>query len=1021
MDDEESALTKTCNFNTAPRRPPKKGDVQTIATSEKAFEEPLEEKFRRNNCRGGKKSPRRLMHVNKCVDEQESVENYEKAMKNWKSTVDCPLCGTPMQNGPFRIAHLKSCATKNKITTSKLIEMVDTSEKVRGARIRNGLTHTSASEPKKKAVAPKKLVGVPKNRVDEDIQLAKALSMSTSEGGNSRGSENDARILRIEDESRNLSRKRPRSYAIVELAPRECRCESVGLLQERFLQSFRVRKSRAKRKNDGFTQQTHHMAHLISKLSRFEQLSIDLRKMADEPSTSFSNSTLFTLECENGCLQVNRQILKCRSSILQKVPLTSTTFKIEAPVQAVRHWLTFVYSAQIEWPANLNEEVSKIAEKFGPDGLLQICSRDPRRTDKFEQEDVGKVEDEEKTEVKKKIKEEGKAEIEKSPRKTETGKRRSSRKEEEKPIPELMMGDEINDEDPLRGCFDILEDFEDVKIDSEVIKKDILTLDEDSPPLKKMNISSDGIFVEEKRKSVTKETVKEKFNQSDCSFFCSPILSSTKNQPIIDLEAPLKEESPEISVLEPQNSSFNADEAIIQEDDPEISVFEPKKLSFNADEAMKKEEDEPEISVFKPQSATFSADKAENREVDPEISVIEPRNLLFAEEKVINQEGDPEISHISYNVWDQPDYNDYAGPDFFNNSYLPSKYGNESFVGSKFDEEMEKSPLENISTPTGRKSSRKSVIEDQKREEKSENSPLDNISTPTGRNMSRRSRLLNRSAPEEEDSFDCSIIFKPNAESLALEAKTPVTKFLNKPQFGSNVKILKTTNITPMPDYDAMDDNMLKMHLKKIGHKPRPRKKMIETLKKAYDILHPLIDPNTPTIRPLLSSSDPEPEEKKKKEKETKVRGSKKVAPEEPEKDESDDADAEKTLNLSNEDPPEEEVIDDCGILPKDLDGMAQAFLCWLRREENEELHNHMLSLQPVALEELLIRLGKADSSVCGIGKAKLAAILDSLSISFQLPSNGKGGPRKAFGPGQLFSSRGDPGRGRPDPTATRP
>ncbi|KAJ1371676.1 hypothetical protein KIN20_033663, partial [Parelaphostrongylus tenuis] len=81
---------------------------------------------------------------------------------------------------------------------------------------------------------------------------------------------------------------------------------------------------------------------------------------------------------------------------------------------------------------------------------------------------------------------------------------------------------------------------------------------------------------------------------------------------------------------------------------------------------------------------------------------------------------------------------------------------------------------------------------------------------------------------------------------------TPLQPARKKARFGSNVKILKTTNITPMPDYDSMNDECLKNELRKFGLKPMGRKRSIAILKKIYAEIHPEIDPSTPTLRPLI-------------------------------------------------------------------------------------------------------------------------------------------------------------------------
>ncbi|VDL67626.1 unnamed protein product [Nippostrongylus brasiliensis] len=76
----------------------------------------------------------------------------------------------------------------------------------------------------------------------------------------------------------------------------------------------------------------------------------------------------------------------------------------------------------------------------------------------------------------------------------------------------------------------------------------------------------------------------------------------------------------------------------------------------------------------------------------------------------------------------------------------------------------------------------------------------------------------------------------------------------------------------------------------------------------------------------------------------------------------------------------------DNGILPKDLDGMTAVFLSWLRRSENDELYNHLLSLQPVLIDELHLRMSREDTAVCAIPKKALANILDRLGVTFSMP-----------------------------------
>ncbi|KAK5984566.1 hypothetical protein GCK32_015953 [Trichostrongylus colubriformis] len=166
---------------------------------------------------------------------------------------------------------------------------------------------------------------------------------------------------------------------------------------------------------------------------------------------------------------------------------------------------------------------------------------------------------------------------------------------------------------------------------------------------------------------------------------------------------------------------------------------------------------------------------------------------------------------------------------------------------------------------------------------------------------------------------------------------------------GSNVKILKTSGITPMPNYDGITVVELKRELARFGLKPMRRKRAVAMLKKIYTEVHPVYQiPDD-----FIDLGD-------------------------------------KTLNEPRDEPIEESVIDDTRILPKainliDLVGTTDVFLKWLRQSDNDDLHNHLLSLQPALIDELHQRMSRADTAVCVIPKKALANILDRLGVTFSM------------------------------------
>ncbi|KAF1761788.1 hypothetical protein GCK72_010044 [Caenorhabditis remanei] len=305
--------------------------------------------------------------------------------------------------------------------------------------------------------------------------------------------------------------------------------------------------------------------------------------------------------------------------------------------------------------------------------------------------------------------------------------------------------------------------------------------------------------------------------------------------------------------------------------------------------------------------------------------------------------------------------------------------------------------------------------EDEETQDKSKNITSDIDLDTTVSSVQKHSR--NNTTMDSFDEWSNQPADMPSTSS-PMTSVTPVRNNF-KPVFGSHVKILKTNDITPMPLFDSMDESELKERMKAIGQRQKGRKAMITILKKAYTTLHPEVCTGTPTIRPLVRNeiTDPDAGNGKKPTKsvkfgiqKTKTLNERMAAS--PKKssvrdtslknvsNDSIESDAEKTLNLSND---EREVGNICGDVigedeeededatssssgKSDLNSLRLFFLNWLRDDQNTVLHEHILSLQPVSLEEMLVRLEKAEGPLGRIGKGKLVKILEMLKITYQLP-----------------------------------
>ncbi|VDM72119.1 unnamed protein product [Strongylus vulgaris] len=222
------------------------------------------------------------------------------------------MCGEPQPPGPHRAAHAKRCGKRFKIAPKELLRLMETQSRVSNAKKRASMVHTKrdpvffahrAPLPVKKEVVPPKLHGAPKSMFDENVQLAKAISASMTEDPFDVKPTPPQEFTRIPDPNEKR-RKRPRSYAIVELAPRSCKCEVLQKVHERFLEAFKIRKTSGEKVPHSEICQKNcertsifmqRQAHLLEKLERLERLSEDLSSLVGSDVVSDVE-----IHCQNG-------------------------------------------------------------------------------------------------------------------------------------------------------------------------------------------------------------------------------------------------------------------------------------------------------------------------------------------------------------------------------------------------------------------------------------------------------------------------------------------------------------------------------------------------------------------------------------------------------------------------------------------------------------------------------------------------------------------------------------------------
>uniref|UniRef100_A0A1I8ABY1 BTB domain-containing protein n=1 Tax=Steinernema glaseri TaxID=37863 RepID=A0A1I8ABY1_9BILA len=937
---------------------------------------------------------RRHLHVNACLDRAEAEKKLQKDKEKHSKTIDCLFCHEPLQPGPFQIAHVKKCGKSRNIGGSELLKMVNFQHKVAEANKKMGTPHTRAKPPTLVIKKPKKIEGRPRNAQEEQNQLALALSMSQLEHDS------------LSDKPETTKRKRRRSPScLTELEPRKCRCDTINIVQDRFLENFRIRKPNKnwrplKEATTRRMRRTVKTAEDISqfhrKLKRLERLADDLERYAN---TNEGEVTLIA----DGEVSVNchQFILAARSSILKDSCDNTISLRQYSP-DVIRCYVKYLYGSAIECTSSADREaILSLADQYGPIGLRSLLV-ELEAEERYESPTSEAFQSE--------------------------GDRNETTPDEACTVVAETGASELYPFDPIEKSYSVQvtsSNFEDHTENAQ------LHADTSMNPFRDLSISPLKLDLE--------APLDMDLNPNDLGNVVDNDISSSQRTGDADLDEPtldLRFDNDGIEELNrgPWNNRYNGEDAVLG--------------SFAASTASKMFSTEPEITVIGEKNA--SADSF----CDPPSTPPSSRRK-FSRRLTSFQAREEEIHISSSQIAGDADLDsrfDKDGTEELNGRPWNNRYDGEnavlgsftvSTVSKFYSTEPEVSiigeknasagllcdppaaALDISSTPPSsrRKFGRRSTTDCNLLDSASlAISPLDlgetasssrrELSPITGsrRSWSERQHLVS-GAETVEDSFlndgDDRALFgdvtKPNGLSSVLGTPLPADLEANpriRDQIGQHAKVLKTKNITPKPDYLHMDDQELKAHLGRYGLRPLGKKKAVALLERIYDETHPVVSMSPVTSKskiPLTNSLataskhrdlNTIEEDQVLEDLDILNRSSEGPNLEETilmdsvEDDEEEEPEADQAKGSSNSKKVKEK-------LPRDTDSLQKLFVAWLRLEENSDLYLRILNLQPVPMEDISERVSKATTIIRRISKANLIEVLDRLHVTFILPSDG--------------------------------
>ncbi|VDM81643.1 unnamed protein product [Strongylus vulgaris] len=488
------------------------------------------------------------------------------------------------------------------------------------------------------------------------------------------------------------------------------------------------------------------------------------------------------------------------------------------PLRIVSSWLQYVYAGRVEWQSEDTDKIRKLAEQFGPDDLIPLCARmkPPKGTELF----TGPISGVDPSSnfnpaVPEVATKESSGESEITPDISSTPSLES-----EVIVPEILKveleepgistntaNNSIDSEDPLQGL-QLADSSIDSTTDVECITiEDIDITKMDDPKQAALTTSDNDVLSNHSHEPVklTEEDNAATHEKEDEHCQKTPSARET----VDDMQITLFDIPENLNTPGPSRASKSPD------------LFDEK--SKAAEDAV--EDFSWNFTPLRTQTAAGS-----NRGSSLQATSSAKKHLRLSH----NENGESDPAHNLNGDDSQEKVEPLPRPDSVESDDVVclEDHSNLCFLVSQSVRDAEEEPMKNYrcsKSPTGerkvtsrRKSQSSSATEDSFFDTPKFVIPL--TESLESKEMNENPITLDGSSPN---------FILPVAQS------TPAEPARKKARFGSNVKVLKTSEITPMPNYEGMADEELKSELTKFGLKPMGRKRAINMLKRIYDEVHP--------------------------------------------------------------------------------------------------------------------------------------------------------------------------------------